>query len=482
MCINKLQACDKLYLFHQQLLTTHFSTFLAKVFATVDPGATYLPGWHIDLIAEYLHAAEQGEITRLIINMPPRALKSITTSVAWPAWLLGHNPSRRIITASYSSNLSTKHSVDTRLVMQQPWYQECYPNTRLSNDQNEKHKFTTTSRGYRMATSVGGTLTGEGGNFLIVDDPLSAAQGQNKAARDYANSWFKHTFATRLDDKRSGVIILVMQRLHAEDLTAFLLGMGGWEHLCLPAIAETRTIHTIGKKTIIREVDDLLHPSREDAELIDRAKRELGSNAFVAQYQQNPLPPESEIVKKWWIKRYDTKPWACKTQCNAIIQSWDTAIKASNHHDASVCLTFGQMQNSKGEEVHYLLDAVVMRAEYPELRRAFLSQAEKWQPDGILIEDKASGQQLLQDMRKETKLSLIACKPSKDKAMRLQTAALTMEAGRFALPEEAPWLFALEEELFHFPNHPHDDQVDALTQYLNWARSKEGHTMQVRWL
>ncbi len=445
-----------------RVLRMDFTSFIARSFLAVDPGAEYLPNWHIDLIAEYLEAARAGQIKRLVINMPPRALKSICVSVAWPAWILGHDPSARVMAASYALPLAYKHSIDCRMVMGEPWYQRLFPHTRLSRDQNEKNKFMTTARGYRIATSVGGTVTGEGGNYLIMDDPISALQAESKHEREQANRWFDHTFSTRLDDKARGVMVLVMQRLHAQDVSAHVLAKGGWEQLCLPALASSAEIYDFGRVCKLREEGEPLHEARESVALIVRAKQELGSRAFAAQYQQEPLAEEGGMVKLHWLQRYDTPPI-----CERIVQSWDTAIKSGAQHDASVCLTFGE---SEGR--HYLLDAYRMRAEYPDVKRAVVAQAARFSPHTVMIEDRASGQQLLQDLRRETALPLIAGNPQGDKVMRLAAASAMIEAGMLYVPRQAGWLAEFEGELMGFPGAAHDDQVDALTQYLGWVRGK----------
>ncbi len=439
--------------------------------ATVNPATAYLPNWHIDLIAEYLEAARSSKITRLIINMPPRSLKSICVSVAWPAWLLGHNPAARIMAASYAQALSVKHSLDSRLVIGSPWYRRIFPQLLLTSDQNEKHKFMTNWRGFRFATSVGGGTTGEGGNFLILDDPISPAQAMSKNARDDVNHWFDHTFASRLDDKKKGVIVLVMQRLHAEDLTGYLLAKGGWKHLCLPAVAAAPEIYDFGKVQKTRAAGELLHEKRENTESIARAKIELGSAAFAAQYQQQPIPEESALVRSWWFKRFAAAP----DSAERIVQSWDTAIKSGSHNDASSCLTFAEHQGKS-----YLLDAQSMRAEYPDLKRTFYALAERFKPHAILIEDRASGQQLLQDARRENALPLIAVNPKGDKVTRFAAVTALMEAGRVLLPEQAPWLADFESELFSFPAGAHDDQVDAFTQYLDWLRGSTWGKLRIR--
>jgi hypothetical protein len=282
-----------------------FQSFLRMVVATVSPGSRYQHNWHLDAIGAYLAACAKGEVKRLIINMPPRMLKSVTVSVAWPAWLMGHDPKTRIMAASYAQSLSIKHSLDCRLVMESRWYRDIFPKTELARDQNEKEKFVTTKRGHRIAVSVGGAATGEGGNILIVDDPLNPLQAGQRALRDAANRWFDHTFLTRLDDKKRGAIIVVMQRLHPEDLSGHLLKKGGWELLALPAIAPTRVTITQGGFMKQREEGEVLHAAREDAAMLAQVKRELGSANFNAQYQQAPLGEEAQLVQLVWFKRFD---------------------------------------------------------------------------------------------------------------------------------------------------------------------------------
>ncbi len=456
---------------YDELVEKDFPTFIAKTLETVDPSANFLHNWHIDLIAEYLEAARKSQITRLIINMPPRSLKSISVSVAWPAWILGHSPQSRIIAVSYAASLSIKHSLDTRLVINSDWYKRIFPDVKLSHDQNEKHKFTTTRRGFRMASSVGASVIGEGGNFLIVDDPISPAQAMNENWRRHVNNWFDHTFSTRLNNKKSGVIILVMQRLHLDDLSGYLLNKGGWEHLCLPAIASVSRKYSFGNVTKIFEAGELLHPGRENIRLIERAKLDLGSNAFAAQYQQKPLREEGVMVRRDWLLRYNELP----PKIDKTVQSWDTAIKSGAQHDASVCLTF-----IESEGKIYLRDALVMRLEYPDLKKRFYAYTQEYRPDVILLEDKSSGQQLIQDIRRETSLPVIATRPKSDKITRFAAVCAMIEAGKLFLPTQAAWLADFEAELFAFPDGAHDDQVDALTQYLDWHKNRSWERLNIR--
>jgi predicted phage terminase large subunit-like protein len=456
----------------EALLRTRLAAFTRKAFSTVDPGAGYKHNWHIDLIAEYLEACTRREIKRLVINIPPRYLKSISVTVAWPAWLIGKNPSDRIVAASYAELLALKHSVDCRLVMQSEWYKQIFPAVRLTGDQNEKRKFVTTARGQRLATSVGGTATGEGGNFLIVDDPHNPRQALSDVQRQDALTWFDQTFCNRLDDKENGVIVVVMQRLHASDLSGHLLAKGGWEHLNLPAVAETKTVIDFGRVHLIREPGDILHPERESKEAIERQKVEMGSYAFAGQYQQRPAPAEGGIFKAHWFLRY-TSPR--HEEYEQVVQSWDTAFKPSQLNDPSCCTTWGVRKNG-----YDLLQVLTRRLEYPDLKALVVKQAEAFGANAVLIEDKASGQSLLQDLRRETKLPLVAVEPKGDKVIRASNVSALVEAGKVTLPTSAAWLTDFEMEMLTFPNAPHDDQVDSLSQFLEWMRSRSTTGFRVR--
>lgn len=444
---------------------SHFSLFFRRVMATLNPGVEYVHNWHVDAISAYLMACMRGEVSRLVINMPPRMLKSTLVSVAWPAWLLGHDPAQRIMVACYAQHLSLKHSLDCRSVMQSEWYRRVFPHTVLSSDQNEKEKFATTMHGYRRAVSVGGAAIGEGGNILIIDDPINPLQASQRLSRDGVNDWFDHTWASRLDDKRCGVMLLVMQRLHAEDLSGYLLEKGGWGHLCLPAIAPSDAHYEMGTWRYARKAGEPLHAAREPLEVIERLKLDLGSANFSAQYQQAPLRQVGALVKREWFPRFDIHD---EREWEHVVQSWDTGIKAGDVHDASACATFALVEGT-----HRLIDMLVVREEYPQLRKTIIRHAARFSSSAVLMEDKGSGQSLLQDLRRETALALIAIQPVADKITRLLRVTPMLEAGKVALPTHASWRAAFEQEMLSFPDGKHDDQVDAVSQYLNWALGRE---------
>jgi hypothetical protein len=237
----------------EALLRNEFRVFVHKVFATLAPGQTYVRTWHVEAIAWRLECVRRGEIRRLIINMPPRSLKSIAASVAFPAFVLGHDPSRRIICVSYSGDLAKKHANDFRAVLESPWYRSAFPITRIGPFKNSETEIELTARGFRLVTSVGGTLTDRGGDIIVIDDPLKPDDALSEAKRSAANQWFMNTLLSRLDDKRTGAIVVVMQRVHVDDLTGFLLGQSDeWDVLRLPAIAESDEAIPLSAESIYR--------------------------------------------------------------------------------------------------------------------------------------------------------------------------------------------------------------------------------------
>jgi len=450
----------------QAVLRNSFSCFTEKSFATVSPGSAYLHNWHLDIINYKLAQVQAGEVKRLIINIPPRYLKSITISVAWTAWLLGHDPSLRIMTASYSQALSNKHSQDCRLLLNSKWYQDLFPWTRITKGESQKSKFVTTKRGFRFSTSTGGTATGEGGDILIVDDPQNPNKINSRKYRKNTIEWFEQTFVSRLNNKKNGAIILIMQRLHENDLCGYLLKNKSqhWDHLKIPAIYEEETIFTKPYKLII-DPGAVLHEEREDINALNKLKSELGQYNFAAQYNQDPIPSAGSMIQKSWIKYYKNNDKILFTQ---IIQSWDTAIKAKDDHDYTVGITMGV--NKDG---YYLLDVCRVKVEFPQLVELLKNKCYKWLPQVVLIEDKGSGQSLIQILSREIKAPIIGIKPKFDKVTRFAIHSTKFETGQIFINSEASWRVAFEHELLAFPKASHDDQVDALSQALSYLQRRK---------
>lgn len=458
------------------------SAFIEKTFKIVSPGDKYSHNWHLEAISEFLMACTRREIKRGIINIPPRSLKSISCSVAWPAWLLGHNPAEKIMCASYSGALAIKHSVDCRFMIEHPWYQKTFPNTRIAGDSNTKSKYITTARGHRIATSVGGTATGEGGDILIVDDPHSASDAQSKAIRTSQIDWFRQSFSTRLNDKENGVILVIMQRLHEKDLTGELLPDGGWEHLCLPAENRSNRIISIGNFEKNWKDGELLHPDRESKATLDKTKRELGSYAYAGQYLMQPAPEGGGLFRSDTIKLFNTNLDLPKFEC--IIQSYDTAMTDTTSADQTAFTVWGIFDKGKGNFGVMLLDCWAERLTYPDLRKKAAKEyqtrygaGEGRKADFLLIEEKGSGISLIQDMNR-VGIPVRKYNPGRaDKFSRATLITYLFENGLVYFPESerhkgkfCSWTDDLVSQLELFPNGEHDDYVDSTTQALRFLR------------
>ncbi len=444
----------------EALLRNDFRPFLHKVFNTLAPGQTYVRTWHLEAIAWQLERVRRGEVKRLIINMPPRSLKSIAASVAFPAFILGNDPSRRVICVSYSGDLAKKHSNDFRAVLESAWYPSIFPNTRIGASKNTESEIELTARGFRLATSVGGTLTGRGGDIVIIDDPLKPDDARSEPKRTAANQWFTNTLLSRLDDKRTGAIIVVMQRVHVDDLTGFLLEQSDeWEVLSLPAIAYNDEVISLWKGGKHHRKAGEALSEREPLPVLEALKRQLGSDDFSAQYQQTPAPPGGAMVKRDWIKRYSDLPPASERLLT--LQSWDTASKGGPGNDWSVCTTWFVCRTKE----MYLADVWRQRVDYPALKASVKALARQWRASRILVEDAGAGISLVQELRREI-YGIIAVRPEGDKESRMAVASAKIEAGQIFLPYRAPWLPDLEAELFAFPGSRHDDQCDSISQAL----------------
>jgi len=301
-------------------------SFVARVLKTVDPGAEFKDNWHIGLLCEYLQAVYDREILRLLINIPVRSLKSVIASVAWTAWVLGRDPSERILTTSYSASLSDKHSVDARTVMRSPWYRAVFPDTVISRDQDQKTKFSTTAMGYRIATSVGGTATGEGGRILLMDDPINPKQALSDKERKGANTWIDQTFMSRADDAKTTAIVGVMQRTHTDDVTGHLMAKeAGWQLVKIPQEnKDTRPlIFDFGRIHKTMAPGDLMHPKRNGPVEVKQFHKDLGSYAYAGQHLQEPVPLEGAMFSVDWFEVVDYVPAGARQ-----LRYWDLAATA----------------------------------------------------------------------------------------------------------------------------------------------------------
>lgn len=448
--------------------------FVRQAWNVLEPSTTYIDGWHIGAKCEYLEAVSLGQITRLIINEPPRYMKSIVVSVCWPVWEWGPKkmPHLRYLFSSYSSELSVKHSVDRRTIIRSGWYRQNWgPIFSITDDNDRKTEFENDRRGVMSTTSTGGTATGKGGNRVIIDDPVNPLQALSDVEREGANKHFDQTLYTRLNDKRHDAIVVVMQRLHQKDLTGHLIEEKkeeGWVHLNLQAVTEKRTIISlpISKTERVRDVGDILWKEREDADILAKTKVSLGSYAYGGQYQQTPAPTEGGIIKRAWFQRFDMRQRP--PSFDQIILSADPKFKDYETKSRVALHVWGRVGPNK-----YLLarsighfGIVETLAEIAKLRAEWHKPHEGLSIDAYLIEDKANGPAIVQVMQK--KVSGVIAYPTRgSKEARIIAVSPQMEAGNVWMPLE-PWADEVIDALCFVPNGDNWDDVDTAGQALDY--------------
>ncbi len=465
--------------------------FVKQSWHVVEPGIQFMESWHIEEICEHLEAVSAGEIHRLLINIPPRHSKSTIVSVMWPAWEWITDPAQKFLCASYSGTLSTRDNLKTRRLLQSPWYQERWGHMfKFAGDQNAKQRFENDKTGYRLATSVGGTATGEGGSRLILDDPHGAQAAQSEAMRESDLEWFDMVWSTRLNNPKTDAMVTVMQRLHERDISGHILNdIKGWEHICIPAEYDGKR-----RKTILGEYDprtkkgDLICPDRFGVKEITMLKQLLGTYGTAGQLQQDPAPVSGGILKTkhfgLWSADDGLPPF------EYILQSYDCAFTERTTGDPTAC-TVWAIFTHEGQHNAMLIDAWDEHLSYPDLRAKAIKDwsteyggmskesphSRARRPDRILVEAKASGQSLLQDLRL-AKVPAVGYNPGKaDKISRAHQAAPTLELGLLWIPESkknrgqpVSWAAAFLKQLAKFPVAEHDDYVDTFTQAVIYLK------------
>jgi predicted phage terminase large subunit-like protein len=446
----------------QALLNQDFNAFGEFSFSVVRPGVPFKRNWHLEAMAEKLSQVASGKIRRLIITVPPRNLKSLYASVALPAWFLGHNPWERVVVASYSDLLARNHASDFRRLVNDPLYQATFPGMRLARDSDRE--ITTTKRGKRIATSIEGTLTGLGGNLFIIDDPLKAGDAMSESVRARGIEWYRSTLLSRGDDKTAMRIVVVMQRVHQNDLVGYLIEQGGFEVLNLPAIAQrNETFDLGGGRTYYRQTGELLHPDHEPADALIELKRNMGPIAFSAQYQQSPIPPGGTIIKRKWLTTYDDDDIR-RQPGDQIIMSWDIALSETETGDYAACVVL-----LRRGEVFYVLEVIRGRFPFDTLKRKVMEVKQRYGSGAtLLIEDSPISRGLIQSLREQS-VNVTTYKPETDKRSRAIAQTDLFAGGSVRLPQQAGWREDFIAELIGFPGR-HDDQVDALMQGLAWGR------------
>ena len=461
----------------RSLYRNDFVAFADRAFCELNAGREYLHNGYIDVIADKLEQCRSGAVRRLIINLPPRSLKSHLISVCFPAWLLGHNPGAKIICASYAQALANNLASQCLSVVNSKWYRDIFPMTRLSSPRPPVDDFETTARGFRLASSVGGALLGRGGDYIVIDDPLKPAEAFSEPQRKSVNDWYDHTVFSRLDLREQGCIILVMQRLHEDDLVGHVLKQEQWESAKFAAIAEEDESYSAetphGRTTFTRKRGEPLHPEWESLQSLEQTRAVVGEYFWSAQFQQNPAPLSGGYIKIHWFKQF--RPEERPPEFELVFQSWDTANKATELSNYTVCTTWGLINNHL-----YLLEVFRMRLNYPDLRRMVKEQAAKYRARIILIEDKASGTPLIQDLIADGVHGVKGYQPKMDKVMRMYSVSSTIENGFVHIPEKAPWAPEYMHEMALFPNGRFSDQVDSTSQALDWAKQRTSRVPSVQ--
>lgn len=473
----------------RESLPQSLSDYVKAAWPVVEPGTTYVHGWHIDAITEHLEAVTHGHIRKLIITVPPRCQKSLTTAVFWPTWQWTRKPSHKFLYTSYALTLSIRDALKSRRLLQSPWYQVRWGDEfHLTGDQNAKMRYDNDKGGYRISSAVGGTATGEGGDTIIVDDAHNLKEIHSEVIRPQVIDWWDQVMYTRVNDPRTGTRVVIGQRGHEDDLTGHLISQGGWELLSLPMEFELdRKRTSIGWSDPRKKKGELLWPERFNQKEVDDLKASLGEYGSASQLQQRPAPVEGGLFKRSYFKLWPFDQKLPKIEF--ALQSYDTAFTEKTAGDETACTVWGVFKHPKHKwNCVMLLDAWNEHLSYPELRKkvkldlkAVYGEKETAQKvDLVLVEEKGSGITLLQDLRL-LGVPAYGYDPHKaDKVSRANAVIALAEAGRVYLMESAKrrgepvsWCGEFMHQLLTFPNASRDDYVDTLTQALILLRNRQ---------
>lgn len=439
-------------------LRNDFLSFVAKCFVYLNPGQIFHSNWHLEVISHKLDECRKGNIKRLVILLPPRHLKSTITSVAWPAFVLGHAPQTKSICASYGQELANKLSNDTRSIMNSEWYRNLFPGTCISPQKDTQHYFETTDHGGRFATSVGGPMTGFGCDILIVDDPQKPSDMVHETSRQRAPDWLFNTAFSRFNDPKNGIAVIVMQRLGEDDLIGALENIPDVDILKIPTRAEVAITYDLG--------DDLHHTFAPGTFLQEKrfglheflAKRaEMGSKDFSAQYQQEPLPSDGGVLQWDWFRKCDKLP-----EISELIMSVDVAATEGGGNYTAITL-WGHLN-----EHWYLVDARRYQHDLAKVRQTIEALDKQYQPDLLVIDSIGVGNGLVAELQARGYKHIRPCGASTSKIERAYDIAAMVESGRVHVLSTIPSLAEFRKEIIAFPEGKSDDFVDSMTQVLRF--------------
>ena len=451
----------------KKLCEMSFYDFFKKAWHIVEPSIPLSTNWHHQYLCDTLQKEceriieGKNKTKDIIVNVPFRSTKSLLVTVMFPVWCWIKDPRLRFITASYSASLSIEHATRSRDIIFSEWFKERWGEVFvIKKDQNLKERYENTHLGVRRATSVGGTVTGQGGDFLIVDDPVSPQNAASNTERENANEWYRTTFYSRLNNPKTGVRIIIMQRIHENDLSGFLLDREtrlNYNHICIPA---TEDGNVKPKKLVQFYEDGYFWKERFGKEVLDDYKTALGTYGYAGQLMQTPTPIDSGMIKSSWFKISKHKEE--DATINFVI---DPAYTANQKNDPSALLAYIYKNN-----VWQIVDCINVHKEFPELVRYIPQWVQKngYTPQSrIFVEPKASGKSIVQTLIRETGLNIREDKPpTKDKVARVQDISATLESGRVSLLAGS-WNETFLDQLSKFPSAKHDDMVDCLVMAIN---------------
>lgn len=474
-------------------------------------------GWYLDAMCDHLVYAYMGEIKNLIISIPPRFLKSTLASVIWPAWCWANDPRLKFLTGSYEIGLATRDALRTRDLLQSEWYKDRYgTGTRLKADQNQKHLYLNESGGSRMAVSVGGKLTGYGGDILLVDDPHNLINVHQDPERLRAIRWFTGPLRTRVNNAATARRVVIGQRARANDLIGHISATNpDYVHLCMQNefVSHRRTVTknpVTGKAIFIdprKAEGELLCPARLDMAATKALKHDMTAADYSAQFQQDPTTDGGLILKQEYWKPWVNPPWRSDPgaqraipECFQVIQLYDTAFEEGEENDYSARLTLGifrytgevltKVRRPDGRVIEtpvkqpprnaaLLVGAWREKIGFPELREEAKRSYEKVKPDWVLVEKKASGHALIKELKRAgIPVKAVKIDGDGDKIARAHTASLALEKGCVFYLPQSTFAQPVMKECADFPNGEYDDWVDCFLMGLMWLRKMDGVQFQ----
>ncbi len=449
--------------------------FFSLVFPYIEPETTFRDAPHFQVLAEAFENVLSGKTPRLLVAVPPRFGKSMLGSVALPAWALGRQPGTKIICASYVDQLSRGFAQKTRDVMVSDAYRSIFPGVGFEHGGNALEELRTSSKGYRLATSVGGMITGKGANLVIIDDPIKAVEAESDLVRQGVYDWLKGSIMSRFDLGEPGRMIVIMQRLHQDDLIGRLRDDSGWAMLEMPARAYQAVSYSLGGgKSWTLKPGELLYPAGFNEAAYAERRSSMSEASFNAQFQQRPDAAEGTLFKLKQFRRYDHPPHDHQTEL--IVQSWDLALSEESTGAFSVCTTWAIW----GLKL-YLLDVFRKKMEFPRLAYAVRQLQKKHHADFVILETTGIGKAVYQDARKDPDLAgkLVHHDPKLGKVERATMQVPKIERRRVHLPKAAPWLEVFEAEVAAFPLSKYADQVDSMVQFLRALDSSNQITINL---